>query len=199
MERIKWEIRIREGEIMHDNDTDKITIEIYKIINDFINTESNKAMERIIVYEDVEFNGQIHKNRKVCDYSIVMPKDQFPNIQSILFTKENLEIIMHYYFEYISFFPIPFAEFEKSFFSLLTFVIEEDVPVESLMQDSDACIKAINEIVKMRYFDFSDQSLLSFLYVFSIDSELQKRTDSIYEKIKSNYDCMIDQCNNMAS
>lgn len=49
------------------------------------------------------------------------------------------------------------------------------------------------------YIDIEDSFLLAFLYIISIDKELQKTSDAIYAEIKKNYDMTIDQGKYLAS
>jgi hypothetical protein len=196
---IEWKISIKEREITNNRDNDKTTIETRSIVTDFIKAKSHIAMDRIVFYRDHEFDGKIFNNVRVLDYSVVITPEQFPNYKSILFNDKNREIIMHYYFEFIYWFPVTMAEFEKIFFLFLTFLAEDQYPHGSHMNDSRRYIDDINEIVKMRYIDMEDSFILSFLYILSIDEQLHKKSETIYAEIKRNYDMMIDQFENMAS
>lgn len=196
---IEWKMSIREKQIVNDSDTDKTTIETRSIVIEFLRNMSHKAMDRIAFYKDQEFDGMTLKNVRVLDYSVVITPEQFPKYRSILFNDKNQEVIMHYYFEFINWFPVTMAEFEKIFFLFLTFLAENQYPYGSHMNESSRYIDDINEIVKMRYIDMEDSFILSFLYILSIDEQLHKKSDTIYAEIKRNHDMTIDQFENLAS
>jgi len=196
---IEWKIDIRKHEITNNSDNDKTTIETRSIVTDFIKAKSHIAMDRIAYYRDQEFDGKIYNNVRVLDYSVVITPEQFPKYRSILFNDKNQEVIMHYYFEFINWFPVTMSEFEKIFFFFLTFLAENQYPYGSHINDSYRYIDDINEIVKMRYIDMEDSFMLSFLYILSTDEQLHKKSDIIYAEIKRNYDMTIDQFENAAS
>ncbi len=199
MDLVYWKTGIRNNGIMNDNDNDKTTIETLSIVNDFINAESKKAMKRILVYQDHEFNGKVFKNAPCYDTSIVCPAGQLENYKSLLFLKENQKCIISYYLDYISLFPVTLYEFEKVFFYFLTFLIEEEYPAKVQIIESLKFIKDINEIVKMRYIDISDRMILAFIHLISIDNELLGCCNVIYADIKHNDDLTRDQFENLAS
>ena len=197
MEIVNWKIGVKDNEIMNDND--KTTMQARSIVNDFINAESKKVMERITVYRDKEYNGEIQKNVRVLDYSVVITPEQFPIYRSILFNDNNQELIKHYYFEFIYFFLVTRAEFEKTFFYFLTLLADKQYPGYTNINDVYAYIKEINEIVKMRYIDIEDRFLLAFLYIISTDKELQKTCNDVYAEIKHIEDLTRKQFENMSS
>lgn len=125
---IKWKISIREKQIVNDSDANKTTIETLSIVNEFLRNMSHKAMDRIAYYRDQEFDGKIYNNVRVLDYSVIITPEQFPTYRSILFNDKNQEVIMHYYFEFINWFPVTMSEFEKIFFLFLTFLTENQYP-----------------------------------------------------------------------
>lgn len=194
---IEWKQNIREKQIMNNRDTDKTTIETRRIVTEYLRNMSHRAMDRIASYRDQEFNGMLHKNVRVLDYSIVITPEQFPSYKSILFNDQNQEVIMHYYFEFINWFPMTRSEFEKIFFLFLTFLAEDQYPHEADMNDSHRYIDDINEIVKMRYIDIEDCFILTFLYILSIDKKMQKKSDTIYAEIKRRNDMLIEKFENL--
>lgn len=185
---INWKIHVRNEGIMNDNENEKVTRETFSIVNDFLSAESRKAMERILVYEDREFDGQVFRNSPCHDYRIVCPEDQLESYQSLLFHQENHKCVISYYLDFMSLFPLTLQEFEKILFYFLTFLIKEDNPVNVQINEPLNIISNINEILRMRYIDIDNRMVLAFLHLISMDKELSECCNAIYKDIKYNND-----------
>ena len=196
---IEWNIGARENGIMNDNDNAISTVETFKIVNDFINAESQKAMDRILTYCEHEFDGKVFKNSPCYDIKIVCPDGQLESYQSLLFYEENHECVIYYYLDFIYLFPLTIQEFEKFLFYFLTFLIEEEYPVNVKINESLNFIKNINEIVRMRYIDIDNRIILAFLHLICIDNELSECANLIYEDIKHNNDQLRMQFESLSS
>jgi len=183
-ERIDWKFKARIKEIMNDNDNNKTTVETLSIMNDFINAESKKSMERILFIRDIKTpDGKILKDRPVYDYSGLDSHDQSIKTNSILFDVANNDLIKHYYCEYLYYFPVTQAEFERTFFFFLTFLADKQYPSYTDINDVYRYVGEINEILKMRYIDINDRLVVSLIHVMNTDHELQKTCWNIYKEI----------------
>jgi hypothetical protein len=150
-ERIEWKIKARISGIMNDNEDDNTLRETSRIMNEFINAESKKSMERILFIRDIKTpDGKILKDRPVYDYSSLDSHDQSNDAKSILFDVANNDLIKHYYCEYIYYFPVTQAEFQRTFFFFLTFLAVKQYPSFSDINDVFRYVGEINEILKMR-------------------------------------------------
>ena len=196
---INWETGIREKEIINDNPNNSTTIKTLDIINDFLNSESLNAMERINIYNNLANTGKTYHNPGSYDFSIVCSKDQLESYSSLLFSEENHEKIISYYLDYISLFPVTLYEFEKVFFYFLTFLTKEVYPANVQINEAFWFIRNINDIVKMRYIDINDRLILAIIHILSKDAELQSSCQSLYADIESNNDLTRAQFENMAS
>ncbi len=196
---INWKNGVREKEVINDDPNNSSNIETINIINDFLNAESRKSMERIKRYQVRNFNGKTYQNAPFYNFSIVCAEGQFENYSSWLFNKENHEILISYYLDYISRFPITLNEFEEIFFYFLTFLTKRVYPANVQIINSHRFIEDINKIVKMRYIDIEDTLILAFIYFISIDDELQESCSAIYNDTKYNNDLTIEQLANLAS
>ena len=195
---IDWKTGVRDKNIINDTDNEKTTRETFSIVNDFLSAESRKAMERILVYEDSEFDGQVFRNSPCHDYSIVCPEDQLESYQSLLFHQENHKCVISYYLDFMSLFPLTLQEFEKILFYFLTFLIKEDNPVNVQINEPLNIRSNINEILRMRYIDIDNRMVLAFLHLISMDKELSECCNAIYKDIKYNYDHTRRQFENLA-
>jgi len=183
-ERIDWKFKVRIKEIMNDNDNNKTTVETLSIINKFIIAESKKSMERILFIRDIITpDGKILKDRPVYDYSSLDTNDQSNDTKSILFDVANNDLIKHYYCEYIYYFPVTQAEFERTFFFFLTFLAVKQYPSYTDINDVSRFVGEINEIIKMRYIDMSDKLIVSLIHVMETDPELQTTCRNINKEI----------------
>jgi hypothetical protein len=183
-DRIDWKFKARIKEIMNDNDNNKTTVETLSIMNDFINAESKKSMERILFIRDVKTpDGKILKDRPVYDYSILDSHDQSNKAKSILFDAANNDLIKHYYCEFIYYFPVTQAEFEQIFFFFLTFLAVKQYPSYTDINDVSRYVGEINEILTMRYIDINDKLIVSLIHVMETDPELQTTCRNINKEI----------------
>jgi len=183
-ERIDWKFKTRIKEIMNDYDNDKTTVETLSILNDFIIAESKKSMERILFIRDIITpDGKILKDRPVYDYSSLDSHEQFNNAKSILFDVANNDLIKHYYCEYLYYFPVTKAEFEKIFFCFLTFLTKKQYSSYTELNDIYAFKKEINEIIRMRYIDINDRLIMSLIHIINTNPELQNTCTNIYTEI----------------
>jgi hypothetical protein len=183
-DRIDWKFKARIKEIMNDNDNNKTTVETLSIMNDFINAESKKSMERILFIRDIKTpDGKILKDRPVYDYSSLDSHDHSKNAKSILFDIANNDLIKHYYCEFIYYFPVTQAEFEKILFFFLTFLTVKQYSSYYELNDIYAFKKEINEIIRMRYIDINDRLIMSLIHVINTNPELQNTCTNIYKEI----------------
>lgn len=199
MDLINWKVRVRDEGIMNDDDNAKSTIETLNIVNDFLNAESQKAMERILVYRDHEFCGEIFKNAPCYDYSIVSPKEQLDHYSSFLFDEESFSIVFSYYLEFISLFPITLTEFETIIFYFLLFLTKEQYPAEKTYGEALDFVKRLSNIVKMRYIDIHNKLILAFLQLIYSDEELSDCSQAIYCDIKMKWEALCDQAFSIGS
>jgi len=190
---INWKIHIRDNGIMNDNENHETTRETFNIVNDFISTESKKAMKRILVYCDREFDGKIFKNAPTYDYDIVCSNEILNKKSSLLFDEESHSIIRSYYFEYISLFPITLPEFEIIFFYFLLFLTNEKYPAHEPYGDAIYFVMRIDNMVKMRYIDIQNRLILALLNLIYTDEELSVHSHEIYLDIKKKYDGICEQ------
>ncbi len=190
---INWKIRVRDEGIMNESEYDKTTRDTFSIVNDFINTESHKAMERILVYRYREFDGKIFRNAPTYDYDIVCAKEILDLYSSFLFDEESFSIVRSYYFEYIYLFPITLTEFEIIFFYYLLFLTNEKYPADESYGDAIYFVRRIDNIVKMRYIDIQNRMILAILHLIYIDEELSVHSHEIYHDIKKKWDALCEQ------
>jgi len=190
---INWKIHIRDNGIMNDNENHETTRETFNIVNDFINAESQKAMKRILVYCDREFDGKIFKNAPTYDYDIVCSKEILNKKSSLLFDEESFSIVRSYYFEYISLFPITLTEFEIIFFYFLLFLTKEKYPGDESYGDTIYFVMRIDNIVKMRYIDIHNRLILALLNLIYTDEELSIHSHEIYHDFKKKWDATCEQ------
>lgn len=190
---INWKIHIRDNGIMNDNENHETTRETFNIVNDFISTESQKAMKRILVYCDREFDGKIFENAPTYDYDIVCSKEILNKKSSLLFDEESHSIVRSYYFEYISLFPITLPEFEIIFFYFLLFLTNEKYPSHEPYGDAIYFVMRIDNMVKMRYIDIQNRLILALLNLIYTDEELSVHSHEIYLDIKKKYDGICKQ------
>jgi hypothetical protein len=194
VERIKWETSMRIPEIMDEIDNDPYTRTIYCILNDFIKEESKKSMERILTIKDVMTpDGKILKDMRVYDYSNLDSHKQYDNYKSILFDVTNHDFIKQYYRDYLYFFPITLAEFERVFFFFLTFLAVKQYPQYTELNDIYNYKREINEILRMRYIDIHDRVIMALIHIINIDPELQLTCKNIYKEIKDIEELTISQ------
>lgn len=199
LEIISWKIGVRDNGIMNDNDNETTTLETLSLVNDFINTESQKAMERILVYGDREFDGKILKNAPSCDFDIVCSKEMLDQHSSFLFDEESFRIVCSYYLEYISVFPITLTEFEIIFFYFLLFLTPETYPADESYGDAIYYVQRIDNIVKMRHIDIENRLILAILHLIYIDEELSEYSNKVYHDIKMKWDAICDQAFSIGS
>jgi len=191
---IDWKIKARINEIMNNNDDDKTARETISIMNDFINEESRERMKKIMVIRDLTTpDGKILKDRPVYDFSLLESHERMHDYRSILFDKANWGLIKHYYCEYLYYFPVTLAEFEKLFFFFLTFSAAKQYPSYNEINEISSLIREINEIVSMRYIDMNDRLIMSFINIINTDMELQKSCKNIYEEINDINEINISQ------
>jgi len=191
---IDWKIKARINEIMNNNDDDKTARETIIIMNDFINEESRERMKKIMVIRDLTTpDGKILKDRPVYDFSILESHERMQDYRSILFDKGNYGLIKHYYCEYLYYFPVTLAEFERLFFFFLTFLAAKQYPSYTEINDVYSFVKEINEIIRMRYIDINDRLVMSFLNIIDTDPELQKTCRNIYSEINDINELTISQ------
>ena len=194
---IEWRDNARVSGIMNNNDNEKTVIDTTKIVQRFAMVESEKATQRITVYQDKEFNGMILKNLRVLDYSIVCAPSEFDGYFSLLFNLENEAIIMKYYFDFIDFFPVTRMEFEKIFFFFLLHLLKGD---NTFNYESIVLAKQeINDIVKFRYIDVNQEFILALLNLMRIDSDLSKSSEEVYEVLRTLNFLVVEQARMIGS
>jgi hypothetical protein len=191
---IDWKIKASINEIMNNNQTDKTARETISIMNDFINEESRERMKKIMVIRDLTTpDGKILKDRPVYDFSLLESHELMHDYRSILFEKGNYGLIKHYYCDYLYYFPVTLAEFERLFFFFLTFLAAKQYPSYTEINDVYSFVKEINEIVQMRYIDINDRLIMSFLNLIDTDPELHQTCRNIYTEINEVNELTISQ------
>jgi len=196
---IEWNIAAKDSGTMSDKDNEESSIETISIVNDYLTAKSKEAMKRIIDCHDEDFGREILTNAQRYDYSIVCPKNQFDDYESVLFSKENQEYVISYYLEYLNIFPVTLSEFEKIFFYYLTLIIKDDFIDSTELDYTDKYKMKINNVLKMRYIDINDRLILTLLYIITLDEELQRSCNNIYRDIKNQHDATIIQFMNISS
>jgi hypothetical protein len=173
--------------------------EIATIINEYLNEESKQAMQRIENCRDRLANCDGSFITPEYDYRKVCPLDTLDNYQSELFHKGNYEIVMYYYLEYISRFPISLEEFEKRLFYFLTFHTDKKYPIGIEIIENLKFIDHINEILKMRFIDISDEVIMVVLNAISTVPVLAETSKLINDSIKRYKDFLYEQSQAMSS
>jgi hypothetical protein len=200
IERTKWEKSFRIPWIMIDIDNDPYSIQINSIMNDFVNLESKRSMKRILIKKDIMTGGgNVLKNMSVFDFSIVDSHDQFDNYKSSLFEVTNHDLIKHYYRDFLHYFALTLAEFERVFFFFLTFLTEKEHPLYTEPNDICTYKKEINEILRMRYIDIHDKVIMALIHIIYSNPELHNISEDIFNEIKDIEDLTNIQCENLAS
>ena len=175
---IAWKLYCRDHEIMNNIDNEKSTIKTREIIKEFLIAESPKALGRIAKYHIKNITIPWY------DYSLVSPADKLNNYKSQLFIQDNCSIIINYYCDFIWGFPVTLAEFERTFFYLLT-QIGHTYPINANSEEINLYITEINNLVQTRYIDVNDIFIKILLYIFTYDDELQKTCNDIYKEIEN--------------
>jgi hypothetical protein len=199
-ERIKWETSFRIPWLMNDIDNEPYSNKINCILDDYINEESRKSMKQILTVKDVMTgNGKILKNMRVYDYLKVDSPSQYDNYKSIIFDVTNHDLIKHYYRDFLFFFPITLADFEKVFLFFLTFLAEQQYPLNPEMSEICTYKREINDIIQTRYIDIHDKVILAFIHIISTDPELHNTYESIFNELNDIEDLNRIQFDSMAS
>jgi hypothetical protein len=182
---IEWKLYCRDHKIMNNSDNEESTIKTREIIKDFIIAESQKALERISILQNKEFVKRFLNGKSSCyDYSLVSSADKLNNYKSQLFIQDNCSIIRYYYCDFIWDFPVTLAEFERTFFYLLTH-IGNNYPINAKSEEINLYITEINNLVQTKYIDVNDIFIKILLYIFTYDDELQKTCNDIYKEIEN--------------
>jgi len=193
-ERIKWETSYRIPWLMDEIDNEPYSCNIYCIMHDYINEESRKSMKQIVTVKDVKtIDGKILKGMRAFDYSKVDSPNQYDNYKSIIFEVTNHDLIKHYYRDFLHFYPVTLAEFEKTFFFFLTFLTAKQYPSYTELNDIYNYKREINEILRMRYIDIQDRVILALIHIINIDPELHLTCKNIYREIKDIEELTISQ------
>jgi hypothetical protein len=200
VERTKWEASFRIPWIMIDIDNDPYSIQINSIMNDFVNLESKRSMKRLLIKKDIMTGGgNVLKDMSVFDFSIVDSHDQFDNYKSILFEVTNHDLIKHYYRDFLHYFALTLAEFERVFFFFLTFLTEKKHPLNTEPNDIYTYKKEINEILRMRYIDIHDKLIMALIHIIYSNTELHNISEDIFNEIKDIEDLTSIQCENLTN
>jgi len=195
IEQLHWINGVREEEIKDNG----VIEENLNIINDFLNIESNLSMRRFMVNNAPEFKDKDIKDVHTIDFSLVCSLEQLELFNSVLFSKENHEIIISYYLDYIYRFPIKLPVFEKNLFYSLIFLTNTKYPTNVTSANSLSCVQEINQFVRMKYIDLNDPIIQAFFHLICIEDELLKCSNAIYMDIKHNHDLLRRQFDAMAS
>jgi hypothetical protein len=200
VERIKWETSFRIPWLMNEIDNEPYSSNIYCILDDYINEESIKSMKQILTVKDVMTgDGKILKDMRVFDCSKVDSPSQYDNYKSIIFEVTNHDLIKHYYRDYLYYFPLTLAEFEKVFFFFLTFLAEQQYPLSTEMSEICTYKREINDILQIRYIDIHDKVILALIHIICTDPELHNTCESIFNELNDIEDLNRIQFDSMAS
>jgi hypothetical protein len=200
VERIKWETSFRIPWLMNNIDNEPYSSKINCILDDYINEESRKNMKQIVTVKNVMTgNGKVLKNKRVYDYSKVDLPDQYDNYKSIIFEVTNHDLIKHYYRDFLFFFPVTLANFEKVFFFFLTFLAEQQYPLSTEMSEICTYKREINDVLQTRYIDINDKIILALIHIICTDSELHNTYESVFNELNDIEDLNRIQFDSMAS
>ncbi len=170
-----------------ENDLNKSRLKVKTLISEFISSESTKVKNREIGYysEGIRFNEKSHNFAFKHDYSLVCPDDAMANFESIVFEKQNWDLIVHYYRDYIKVFPIQIKEFEKTLFLFLLRAALKNIPsginyVGHLLDLK----KQVNILLNAKYIHVDNESVLLFLHIVNVDPELKQMRDEIFKEFE---------------
>jgi len=153
------------------------------LISDFVSYESIKVKNIAVGYNSkgIRFNEKTDNFSFKYYYSLVCPDNSIENFESIVFEKQNLDLIVYYYINYLHVFPIEIKEFEKTLSSFLLYAIIENIPDDLTDYENLINLKReLNAILKSKYIDIDDEFILIFLHFLNIDQELKQMRDESF-------------------
>ena len=200
VERIKWETSFRIPWVMNNIDNEPYSGKINCILDDYINEESRKSLKQILTVKDVMTgNGKILKDMRVYDCSKVDSPGQYDKYKSIIFEVTNHDLIKHYYRDFLFFFPVTLADFEKVFFFFLPFLAEQQYPLSNEMSEICTYKREINDVLQTRYINIHDKVILALIHIICTDTELHNTSKSIFNELNDIEDLNKIQFDSMAS
>jgi len=194
-EKMRFNQYVENKGVINNKDTSPDAKAVKDILWDFIIVESQKVKNRATGYytTNIRFDEKIHQFASIHDYSLIVSKGQIENYKSALFDKENWELIMDYYLEYIWYFPITIAEYEKTLFIFLLYATKKTYQTKIVVEEISQLQKELNKVLHSEHIEMNSEYILILFHIFSTDPYLRKMRDELFDLFKKIIDLLMKQ------